>query len=150
MLRITTLDRRAKRTRNPAHSGKEPNRGFSLIELVTVLAILAILVSLAVPAYLEQMRKSRRADATSSLLSAAHAMERCFTRFNAYNAADCASPAGSSADGFYTITVNRTATTYTLSATPAGDQAKDDCGTFGLDHLGNKTPAPDNHRCWGS
>ncbi len=125
-------------------------RGFTLIELMFVVTILAIVVALAYPAYIEQVRKARRADAESGLLDAAQLLERCFTRLNAYNAAGCPNPEGNSPDGYYAITVNRTATTYTLTATPQGDQAKDACGDYSLDHLGNKTPLPDGNRCWGT
>ncbi len=114
-----------------------------------MLTILAIVVALAYPTYLEQVRKTRRADAESGLLDAAQILERCFTRLNAYNAGGCPNPAGASPDGFYAITVNRTATTYTLTATPQGDQANDACGNYTLDHLGNKTPLPSGNRCWG-
>lgn len=123
--------------------------GFTLIELMIVVAILAIIIGLAVPAYFEHVRKSRRADATSSLLNGSQLMERCFTRFNAYNDGGCPDPAGASAEGYYTLSITRTANSYTLSAAPAGDQTKDKCGTFSLDHLGNKTPLPGNNRCWG-
>lgn len=124
------------------------SRGFTLIEMMIVLAILAVIVALAYPAYTEQVRKARRADAVNTLMSSAQYLERCFTRFNAYNDASCASPAGDSIDDYYAITVARTATTFTLTATPKGDQANDPCGTLTLDYLGNKTPAPGSNRCW--
>lgn len=124
--------------------------GFTLIEAMIVAGILAIVVALAYPMYIEQVRKARRADAEASLLAAAQILERCFTRLNAYNADGCPDPAGASDDGYYAITVARTATTYTLIATAQGDQGKDPCGNYSLDHLGNKTPVPDGKRCWGS
>jgi type IV pilus assembly protein PilE len=117
---------------------------------MTVLAILAIVIALAYPAYVEQVRKARRADAASTLMDRAQSLERCFTRFNSYTNGGCPNPVGVTADGFYTITVNRTATTYTLTATPVGDQANDRCGTYTVDYLGNKTPVPGSNRCWGS
>lgn len=117
-----------------------------------VLAILALLLALAYPAYVEQVRKARRADATATLMDRAQSLERCFTRFNRYSGDDCPAPAGNSADGFYTITVEPEVplTTYTLTATPVGDQANDPCGAFSVDYLGNKTPVPGSNRCWGS
>ncbi len=128
----------------------KPALGFTLIEIMTVLAILAIILALAYPAYVDSVRKSRRADATSSLMARAQGLERCFTRFNAYNHASCPNPEGASDEGFYTVAVARTATTYTLTAAPAGDQVNDACGTFSVDYLGNKTPIPGSNRCWGS
>ncbi len=127
-----------------------PWAGFSLIELMTVLAIIAIVLALAYPTYLEQVRKSRRADATASLMDRAHSLERCFTRLNAYDNAACPDPAGDSNDGFYTVTVDRTSSAYTLTATPVADQANDPCGIFSMDYLGNKLPLPGSYRCWGS
>jgi type IV pilus assembly protein PilE len=124
--------------------------GFTLIELMFVVAIVAILLALAYPSYLDSVRKSRRADAKATLMDRAQSLERCFTRFNAYNDGNCPNPVGASEKGFYTVTVDRTATTWTLTATPAGDQANDACGTFTVDYLGNKTPTPGALRCWGS
>lgn len=128
--------------------------GFTLIEAMIVVGILAIVVALAYPTYIDQVRKARRADAESSLLAAAQLLERCFTRLNTYAvAAGCPDPTGASQDGYYQITLDEDtsgATTYTLVATPQGDQASDPCGIYSLDHLGNKMPAPDSNRCWGS
>lgn len=129
-------------------SDRQNCRGFTLIEMMIVLAILAIIIAIAVPAYQEYTRKARRADAASSLMAAAQYLERCFTRDNTY--ASCGSPAGASEDGYYTISVARAANTYTLTAAPNGDQASDDCGSYTIDHLGNKTPTPSAKRCWGT
>jgi type IV pilus assembly protein PilE len=117
--------------------------------MMIVLAILAVIVALAYPAYTEQVRKARRADAVSSLMAAGQYLERCFTQTNSYTG--CDAPSGASADGHYTISVERNATTYTLTAAPAegGSQTSDDCGTFTLDYLGNKSATSSSHRCWG-
>jgi len=135
-----------------AHSGLSPpaSPGFTLIETMMVLAILSIIIAFAYPNYIDQLRKSRRADAVSSLMNSAQLLERCFTHFNSYSADGCPDPTGASADGYYDITIVRTATTYTLTATPNGDQVSDPCGALTLDYLGNKTPTADSDRCWGS
>ena len=130
------------------------NPGFTLVEAMVVVAILAIVVALAYPSYADQVRKARRADAESSLLEAAQLLERCFTRLNSYVVSDtgCPDPTGASQDGYYTISFadgSPTATTYTLVATAQGDQANDPCTEYTVDHLGNKTPLPGSHRCWG-
>ena len=125
--------------------------GFTLIELMFVVAIVAILLALAYPSYVDQVRKARRADATSSLMDRAQSLERCFTRLSTY--VGCPDPTGATDDGFYTIAFGEdepTATTYSLIATPAGDQVNDPCGAFSVDFLGNKLPIPDGNRCWGS
>lgn len=63
--------------------------GFTLIELMVVVAIVAILATIAYPSYEEQVRKTRRAEGKVALNEVASRLERCFTRFNAYNAAGC-------------------------------------------------------------
>lgn len=126
------------------------DKGFTLIEAMFVAVILATLVALAIPTYMDQVRKARRADAESSLLQAAQTLERCFTRFNAYNADGCPNPAGASMDGFYQISLQRNATTYTITAAPQADQSLDACGDYSLDHLGNRTPEANGNRCWGA
>lgn len=124
-------------------------KGFTLMELMIVVTILGVILAIAYPAYTEQVRKARRADAVSSMMAAAQYLERCFTRYNQYDHASCTSPAGDSIDDYYDITIARDTTTFTITATPAGDQLKDKCGTMTLDYLGNKTPAPSGNRCWG-
>ena len=124
--------------------------GFTLIEIMVALAILAIVVTIAYPSYAAHVLKSRRCDAVASLLERAQLLERCFTHFNAYNADGCPNPEGISANGYYAVTVDRTASTYTLTATPNAGQSSDPCGAFTLDHLGNRTPTPGSNRCWGA
>jgi len=123
-------------------------RGFTLIEAMIVLIIIAILVALAYPAYIDQVRKARRADAQEGLLAAAQVLERCFTRINTY--VGCTDIDGATDSGYYTVDSTITATTYTLTAAPGGDQANDDCGTFSLDYLGNRSVNGTAPRCWGS
>lgn len=123
--------------------------GFTLIELMIVIAILAILTAIAVPIYTNQVEKTRRADAVSSLMATAQELERCFTRTSTYQG--CVSSPTDSEDGYYEITITATATTYDLTAAPQGSQTGDDCGSFTLDHLGNKGDGGGTgDRCWGS
>lgn len=114
-------------------------QGFTLIELVVAIAILAIIIGIAIPAYTQYVVRSNRAEAKVVLMQGAQALERCYTRYNAYNAADCAVtfPFMSEND-WYEVDVERTATTYELTATPQGSQVTRDsaCGNLVLDHLG--------------
>ena len=132
--------------------GRKPRQtaGFTLIEMMIVIAILAIIAAIAYPAYTDQVRKARRADAVSSIMSTAQYLERCFTRYNAYNHGDCTTPSTDSIDDYYTITVTRDATSFTISAAPDGDQANDPCKTLRITHLGQKTYTGTGARCWGS
>lgn len=129
---------------------QDKTTGFTLIELMITIAILAIIIAIAVPVYFNQMEKARRADAVSSLLETAQRLERCFTRNSSYTHADCPSGTNPSEDGFYEITVAATGTTYDLTAAPQGAQSGDDCGSFELDHLGNKSRTGTADRCWGN
>ena len=98
--------------------------GFTLIELMIVVAVVAILAAIAVPAYNEQVRKSRRSEATSGLSQLALLQERWRANNPAYGTmAQIGS--GAVASSYYTFTVTGTpdATTYTLSAAPAGASA---------------------------
>ncbi len=140
------------------HCQLTESRGFTLIEAMIVVVILGILTALAYPSYIDQVRKARRADAESSLLAAAQILERCFTRLNTYVVDDgsgngCPNPTGISQDGYYDISLDEEAsgvTSFRLIAEPLGDQQKDPCGEYMLDHLGNKSPVPDANRCWGN
>ncbi len=122
--------------------------GFTLIELMIVVAIVGILAAIAYPAYTSQVMKSQRTDAKTALMTAAQNLERCFTEYNAYNNGACPAVPASSPEGYYTITVATTASTYTLTAAPASGAVMNDtqCGTFTLNYLGVQTPA--GSQCW--
>lgn len=106
--------------------------GFTLTELVITVAVLGILAAIAVPSYLEQMNKTRRTDARRSLHEIASQLERCYSRFRAYDDEDCdvvsAGPQVNlvSREGYYAITSTAlSADSYTLKAEPQGSQAGD-------------------------
>jgi type IV pilus assembly protein PilE len=135
--------------------GKRGMRGVTLIELMVVVTIIGILVAIAYPGYQSQMQKTRRADGKAALLNAAQQLERCFTRFNAYNNAGCAAATALGAgvpspDGWYIVTDVPTATAFSLDATPQGVQAGDtQCNVLTLDNRGDRDATgtvPAN--CW--
>ena len=149
--------------------------GFTLVELMIVVVIVSILASIAIPAYNTQIRKSRRTEAKTALLDLAGREERYFnanTQTNAYTNAPALLgyapsmttmqnyPVGS---GYYTVTVTPTAAvptatpptpaSFSISATPVGDQSKDvQCGTFTVTSTGaqsaNGTDPNANTNCW--
>lgn len=129
--------------------------GFTLIELMIVVAVIGILAAVAYPAYTRHVQRAHRAEARAVLLEAAQYMERYYAANASYASASLParlqySPAGSDASGArYTLTVDATATTYTLTATPRAQSAApagttpptDGCGALGIDQLGRKTAA---------
>ncbi|MDR2874459.1 MAG: type IV pilin protein [Methylobacillus sp.] len=80
-------------------------------------------------------------------MEAASAMERYFSQNQTYATASLGSATtdvypAASPDGYYTLSLVKTATTYTLTATATGSQAGDECGNFTLNHLSVKGVSP--------
>lgn len=125
--------------------------GFTLVELMVVVGIVAILAAVAIPSYQTSLQRGRRADARVAMTNLATRLERCFTQFGAYDADDCAiaSPADSP-EGFYAVTVERDAATWTLTAEPQRAQVADTaCGTFTLTNTGERDVSGESpERCW--
>jgi len=143
------------RHRGATRRCKQGMRGVTLIELMVVITIIGILVAIAYPGYQSQMQKTRRATGQATLLNAAQALERCFTRFNVYNNGDCdiverLADGIESEGGWYLVTDVPDATSFSLVATPQGGQAEDtQCDDLTLDNTGDRGATgtvPDN--CW--
>ena len=131
-----------------------PARGFSLIELLVVVAVIAIIVGIGYPSYLSYTQRTRRADGIAALNHAAMVMESCRSDLATYEGCD-ARVAAQSEKGYYTIAPSAiTASSFLLTATAVGVQAKDDdCTTLTLTAQGTKGytgSAPDVATCWGS
>ena len=123
--------------------------GFSLIELMVVVVILSIITAIALPSYVDHVRRGNRTDAKSALSNAAQQMQRCFTIDNSY--ANCSVPTEST-EGFYSLSLNSSASTYTITAKAAKSPQTGDagCTTMTIDSFGRRTPDPDTdtNRCW--
>ncbi|HXX84783.1 MAG TPA: type IV pilin protein [Casimicrobiaceae bacterium] len=117
-------------------------RGFTAIEVLVVCAIVGILAAIALPSYINSVQKGRRSDAKSALVGAAGQLERYFTERGTYATATLGSSGvapSTSLNGFYNLSfASQTATTYALSAAPAGAQVGDPCGNFTYDYQGVK------------
>ena len=134
--------------------------GFTLIELVITVSIVAILARMSFVVYTQYAMKADRADAKVALTTYAQILERCYSQnfyyYNATASLDCPGYSSTSPNGFYTISATtRTATAYTLTATPAAGKitAKDtQCTTLTLNNLGVKgsTGTGTTNTCWGS
>lgn len=114
---------------------RRSQHGVTLMELLMVVTIVGILASIAMPTYRNYVIRTQRAEAKTGLLATASALERCFTRFNAYDNAGCDAATGLPqvlAEGRYRIEANAlTGGAYTLHAVPLAGQADDnDCKTL--------------------
>lgn len=117
-----------------------PQRGFTLIEMLIAVALVGILAAVALPSYDEYVRRGHRAEARAALLQAAQWMERAATATGAYPTIDAfnATALTTVASGRYTIAVDpgRTDSSYSLTATAKNAQTGDRCGAFTLGHNG--------------
>ena len=127
-------------------SSRSRMKGFTLIELMIAVAILAIVMGIAIPSYNQWVIESGRADGKAELFRVAQVLERCFTRYSTYVPGDASAPA-ECANGWsdqsekqkYTVTVQATATTFTLTAAPLDGQANDDeCQSLTLTNTGQR------------
>jgi len=128
--------------------------GVTLMELLTVITIIGILAAIAYPSYRAQIRRSNRTEARVALEQTASALEKCYTRYMAYDdAANC--PTANQFNGGATIATDRgyyqvsaptlNGTQFTVRADAQGAQATDTaCTRLELDQTGRRTPAA----CW--
>ena len=128
--------------------------GFTLIELMIVVALIALLTTIVLPSYQSSIRKARRADARSALTVVAQLMERLNTEKNSYATATLGTAATDlyravTENSHYSLALsNLTATTFTVTATPSGNQALDPCGAYTLTHAGTRGAALSVEVCW--
>jgi type IV pilus assembly protein PilE len=119
------------------------NQGFTLIELLISLSIIAILGTIAYPSYVSYVNRSHRSDALSTLSQLQLTLERCYSQNFSYSAACTAKPNFpiTSPQTYYTISIaNLGTTTYTLTATTAGNQTADTtCKTMSVNQANVKT-----------
>lgn len=125
------------------YSTKTQHSGFTLIEVMIVVAIVAILTAVALPNYREYIRRGHRAEARAALLQGAQWMERAATAIGTYPlTASFPTTLTRVPSGRYTIAVASppasaaSGAAFVLTATPAGGQVGDKCGSYTLAHTG--------------
>jgi type IV pilus assembly protein PilE len=138
-------------------------QGITLIELLTTIVIVGLLTAIAVPSYTSYVRKTRRADAKVMLTGSAQQLERCYTRLGSYDdgtgdtvGGACPLPLGANSSGTYSLSIAFGTTagppanqSYTLTATPLGQQAKDThCGNFTLNQINRQGVSTAATDCW--
>ena len=126
---------------------RNPQKGFTLIEVMVVVAIVGILSAIAYPSYTEYIARGHRAEARANLLQAAQWMERAATANGTYPTASSAASAIAALEAQlkmdrYSIKVDSTnGSSYTLTAAPKGAQLKDKCGSYTLTQSGKRDVA---------
>jgi type IV pilus assembly protein PilE len=135
-------------------------RGFSLIEILTVIGVVAVLAVISIGSYRSYGLRTNRADGQTALLKISVAEEKYFLQNNTYTV-DLADPppvglgiGNASPGGYYTLAVaagatGNIATSYQSTATATGTQTSDlaACQVYTMDDQAQRTPA-DVTGCW--
>jgi type IV pilus assembly protein PilE len=137
---------------------KTKQTGVTLMELMIVMVVVAILASIAIPSYRASVVRTNRTEAKVALQNAAASLERCLSRYNAYDHADCAIATQLAAtypteSGRYIVSATTlNAGQFTLAATPQDAQATDDAGcgtmTFTQASTRGRSGAKPITECW--
>lgn len=114
--------------------------GFTLIELMIVVIVIAILAAITYPSYQQYVLKTRRAAVKADMVEYAQRAERYHSVNNTYDGFDLPSTVSPREGGTvrYNLTFEGDASSFDLTATPAGAQDKDPCGILGLDQANRK------------
>jgi type IV pilus assembly protein PilE len=129
------------------------SRGFTLIEVMIVVAVVAILSAIAYPSYQEHVRRSHRSAAQAFMLDVAARQQQRLIDMRSY-APDLATlriAPPVEVTPYYDFAVALVAGPppgFNLSATPKHSQARDKCGTLGLDNTGSKSVSTAATGCW--
>lgn len=127
--------------------------GFTLVELMIAVAIIGILASVALPSYRNYVMRANRSAAQSHMMDIAGRQGQYMLDNRSYAASvatlSVTTPTDVSVN--YTITIDNTIPTvtppsFTITATPTGNQTSDSCGTLSLDSAGAKLPTTE--KCW--
>lgn len=125
------------------------SKGFSLVELLVVIAIVGILAAVAIPSYSQHVIRSARVAAQTELVNLASMQEKIFLNANAYTTSLTTAYDGTSTGGLgiasgqtrdsrYTLTLNATSQTYTLTATPVSSKSQASDGNISISENGQR------------
>ncbi len=144
---------------------RQPIKGFTLVELMTVILVLGILFGVGVPTYRNYLMRAQRAEAKTTLMRVQAQQEKFYMQNNSYTT-DVSNPppAGlgipASENVYYNIAIvagpGGLTTGYTASATPAAGSPQlddDDCAMFSVNQSGvryaeSKIAVDETQACW--
>ncbi len=121
-------------------------RGFTLIEVMVIMVVLGILAAIAIPNYTEYVKRGNRSAAQAYLVNLASRQAQFYLdqRIYADTVAALNVTAPAEINNRYTIAIATNAgppATYTITATPTGNQTGDRCGVLAIDQSGNRGTA---------
>jgi len=122
----------------------EKTEGFTAIELLVVIVIIGILVAIALPSYQAHINKANRITAQIALTKLAQEFERANARQGAYPTV--ISPSVDN-DTYTFVRVSSADDTFTITATPIGRSADDECGALSINQAGQTSPSFPSD-CW--
>lgn len=127
------------------------SRGFSLIELMIAVAVMGILAAVAFPSYQQYVMRGHRAEAQAHMMDIAGRQGQFLIDNRAYGGTlgelGMTTPARVASKYTIAIASGNTPPTFTITATPTGSQASEQCGTLTLNNAGAKT-ASGTGTCW--